>query len=94
MVIKHNTYFDGNVQSLGFESKGQPVSVGVMAAGEYQFGTDAAERMLVISGELNVLLPGSDNWQRFGPGEEFNVPANSAFDLQVPETSSYACFYG
>lgn len=93
-MIKHNTYFDGKVQSLGFESASQPISVGVMAAGEYQFGTDAAERMLVISGELKVLLPGSDNWQQFGPGEEFHVPANSTFDLQLAETSSYACFYG
>ncbi len=93
-MIKHNSYFDDNVQSLGFEGKTQPVSVGVMNVGEYRFGTEAAERMLVISGELTVLLPGSDSWQSFGAGEEFHVPANSAFDLKIAETSAYACFYG
>ena len=93
-MIKHNSYFDEKVQSLGFEGKTQPVSVGVMEAGEYRFGTEAAERMQVISGELVVLLPGSDNWQSFAVGQSFDVPANSAFDLKVPETTAYACFYG
>jgi uncharacterized protein YaiE (UPF0345 family) len=93
-VIKHNSYFDEKVQSLGFEGKAQPVSVGVMEAGEYRFGTEAAERMQVISGELIVLLPDSDNWQSFTAGQSFDVPANSAFDLKVEETSAYACFYG
>ena len=58
-MIKHNSYFDEKVQSLGFEGKTQPVSVGVMEAGEYRFGTEAAERMQVITGALVVLLPGS-----------------------------------
>lgn len=93
-MIKHNSYFDNKVQSLGFEGKTQPISVGVMEAGEYRFGTEAAELMKVISGELVVLLPGSDEWQSFTAGQEFNVPANSAFDLKVTEISAYACFYG
>lgn len=93
-MIKHNSYFDNKVQSLGFEAKSQPVSVGVMETGEYRFGTEAAERMQVISGELVVLLPGADSWQSFTAGQSFDVPANSAFDLKVEETSAYACFYG
>ncbi|MBM7422892.1 pyrimidine/purine nucleoside phosphorylase [Spongiibacter marinus] len=93
-MIKHNSYFDEKVQSLGFEGKTQPVSVGVMEAGEYRFGTEAAERMQVITGALVVLLPGSSDWQRFSAGQSFDVPANSAFDLKVEETSAYACFYG
>ena len=93
-MIKHNSYFDEKVQSLGFEGKPQPVSVGVMEAGEYRFGTEAAERMQVITGALVVLLPGSSDWQRFSAGQSFDVPANSAFDLKVEETSAYACFYG
>ncbi len=93
-MIKHNSYFDNNVQSLGFQGESQPVSVGVMAVGEYRFGTEAAERMVVTSGALTVLLPGSENWQTFTAGEEFHVPANSSFDLKIEQTSSYACFYG
>jgi uncharacterized protein YaiE (UPF0345 family) len=65
-----------------------------MEAGEYRFGTEAAERMQVITGALVVLLPGSSDWQCFSAGQSFDVPANSAFDLKVEETSAYACFYG
>ncbi len=57
-MLKINEYFDGNVKSIGFENKG-PVSVGVMEAGEYTFGTAAPERMKVIKGELTVKRPGT-----------------------------------
>ncbi|HWJ61801.1 MAG TPA: pyrimidine/purine nucleoside phosphorylase [Acidimicrobiales bacterium] len=74
MSLQHNTYFDGGVQSIGYEREGARQSVGVMAAGEYHFGTDAPERMTVVSGELVVKLPGSDDWQAFGSGTSFDVP--------------------
>lgn len=32
-----NEYFNGNVKSLGFEDKKGAVTIGVMAAGEYEF---------------------------------------------------------
>ena len=47
-MLKHNTYFDGNVQSIGFERLGRRMTAGVIAPGEYHFGTDAAERMTVV----------------------------------------------
>jgi len=58
-MIKHNEYFNGNVQSLALEGHENPVTVGVMAKGEYEFGTDAPELVRVVVGELNVKLPGS-----------------------------------
>ncbi len=93
-MIKHNTYFDGNVQSLGFATADKPASVGVMAAGEYRFGTEAPERMEVISGALTVLLPGDTEWQTFEAGQGFDVPGNSAFDLKVAVNTAYLCIYG
>ncbi len=93
MALQHNTYFDGDVQSIGFDREGARQSVGVMAAGEYHFGTDAPERMHVISGELVVQLPGSDDWLTFGPGTSFEVPGNSGFDLEVAGSTAYLCEY-
>lgn len=93
-MIKHNTYFDGAVQSLGYAGAEKPESLGVMAPGDYQFGTDAAERMEVLSGTLTVKLPGSDEWQTFSAGQGFDVPASSKFDLKVAQNTAYLCIYG
>ena len=93
MPLDHNSYFDAAVQSIGFAREGARQSVGVMDAGEYHFGTGAPERMTVVSGELVVRLPGSDEWQTFGPGQAFDVPGSSGFDLRVAGATAYLCEY-
>jgi uncharacterized protein YaiE (UPF0345 family) len=91
-MLKHNTYFEGRVQSVGFERNGQRATVGVIAAGEYHFNTAAAERMSVISGQLNARLPGAVEWQSFPAGTYFEVPANAGFDVQaVGGSAAYLC---
>ncbi|MFT7418898.1 MAG: hypothetical protein ACI9PX_000893, partial [Reinekea sp.] len=47
-MIKHNQYFSGNVQSLALTGHAKPTTIGVMAVGEYEFGTEAAELMQVV----------------------------------------------
>ena len=74
-MFKVNEYFDGTVKSIAFESKEGPATVGVMAPGEYEFGTAKREIMHVVSGALSVKLPGSDNWETFNAGDKFNVAA-------------------
>ena len=93
MALQHNSYFDDGVQSIGFERAGGRSSVGVMDIGEYHFGTDAPERMTVVQGELVVRLPGADGWQTFGPGQSFEVPGSSGFDLEVAAATAYLCEY-
>ncbi len=93
-MIEHNVYFDGNVQSLALAGHEKPATVGVMAAGEYEFGTEAAELMQVVAGELIVSLPGQEDWQSYKSGESFSVPAQSKFQLQVPIATAYLCIYG
>lgn len=93
-MIKHNSYFDGTVQSLALTGHDKPATVGVMAAGNYEFGTEAPELMQVVKGELQVQLPGSEDWQVFKDGESFNVPGNSSFSLKVPVDTAYLCIYG
>ncbi|MFV0574160.1 MAG: pyrimidine/purine nucleoside phosphorylase [Vibrio sp.] len=92
-TIKENTYFKGNVKSLGFSQKGDESSVGVMAIGEYTFGTKAPEKMTVVKGALTVKLPNTEKWQTFVAGESFDVIGNSSFDLRVETATAYLCEY-
>ncbi|MBM7035544.1 pyrimidine/purine nucleoside phosphorylase [Vibrio ulleungensis] len=92
-MIKHNTYFDGGVQSLGFTQQSDPKSVGVMMPGEYRFDTAAAEKMSVISGALTIKLEGANEWTTFADGQSFNVKENSYFDLKVEQPTAYLCEY-
>lgn len=93
MSLKHNIYFDGGVQSIAYEREGATSSVGVMAAGDFHFGTAAPERITIVQGELTVLLPGTADWRSFGAGESFDVPGDSGFDLQVAAPTAYLCEY-
>ena len=93
-MLQSNEYFDGKVKSIGFTSSSTGrASVGVMAEGEYTFGTAQPEEMTVVSGALNVLLPGETEWKVYAAGEVFNVPGNSEFHLQVAEPTSYCLLY-
>lgn len=91
-MFKHNTYFDGGVQSIGFERNGLRATVGVIASGEFHFSTGAAERMSVISGQLSVKLAGAAEWQTFAAGTYFEVAGNSGFDVRaVGGPAAYLC---
>lgn len=92
-MLQVNEYFSDNVKSIGFDNANQRATVGVMAPGEYEFGTGAPEVMVVIRGALTVLLPGSSDWQTFAAGQEFNVPGNSKFQLKVAQDTAYLCEY-
>ncbi|GAA2115724.1 pyrimidine/purine nucleoside phosphorylase [Kitasatospora saccharophila] len=92
-MLKVNEYFDGTVKSVAFTSADGPATVGVMAPGEYEFGTAAPEVMHVVSGALTVKLPGAEEWQTFSAGERFSVPGDSKFQLQVSIDTAYLCEY-
>ena len=80
-MLRHNAYFDGAVQSLGFERNGLEATVGVIDSGEFRFNTGVAERMTVVSGMVAAKLPGRD-WHLYPAGTYFEVPASSAFDVR------------
>lgn len=90
-MLKHNSYFNGAVQSIGFERNGLRATVGVIEAGEqHHFNTAAAERMTVTSGTLKARLDGS--WALYPAGTYFEVGANSGFDVQaVGGAAAYLC---
>ena len=92
-MLKTNQYFDGSVASIGLQTATLPATVGVMDIGEYTFDTNQHEVMTVISGQLTVKLPDSDDWSDFHSGDSFEVPAGKAFDLKVPVQTAYFCTY-
>lgn len=90
-MLKHNTYFEGKVQSIGFERLGRRMTAGVIAPGEYHFGTDAPERMTVTSGELWARLPGGGDWRPYPAGTVFEIAGKSGFDVRAAEPAAYLC---
>jgi len=93
-MLNVSEYFEGKVKSIGFDSASTGrASVGVMAEGEYTFGTGQPEEMTVVSGSLKVLLPEETEWRHYEPGDVFHVPGHSEFHLQVAEPSAYLCRY-
>jgi len=93
-VIKAaNIYYDGKVSSrtVKFED-GTIKSLGIMLPGEYTFGTNEAEIMEILSGELDIKLP-NEEWKTLNTPETFNVPANSSFDLKIKSVTDYCCSY-
>jgi len=92
-MLDVNEYFDGNVKSIGFQTETLRATVGVMAPGEYEFGTSRKETMTVVSGALTVRLPGSEEWLRFDAGSSFVVDAKRKFQLRVTVDTAYLCTY-
>lgn len=88
-----NEYFDGNVKSIGFKTETLPATVGVMAPGQYEFGTSQKETMTVVSGALTIQFPGTEEWKTFAHGESFEVDANVKFGVKVEVDTAYLCTY-
>ena len=92
-MFKVNEYFNGNVKSIAFNTAEGPATAGVMAKGEYEFGTSTTEIMIVTTGRLTVKLPGESDWKSFRPFGTFEIGANKKFQVRADEESSYVCFY-
>jgi uncharacterized protein YaiE (UPF0345 family) len=94
VVREANVYFGGGVTSrtLLFPD-GSRKTLGIMQPGAYEFNTAAAEVMEILSGDLDVLLPGEKGWRTVKGGQEFRVPANSKFELRVKALSDYCCSF-
>ncbi len=93
VLIQSNEYFGGNVKSLALRTTEGPATVGVMAPGEYEFGTSTVERMKIVSGKLTVKLPDSPEWKDYVDGQTFTVAAGQKFQLKVPMETAYICWY-
>jgi purine/pyrimidine-nucleoside phosphorylase len=92
-MFKTNEYFDGNVKSIAFTTAEGPATLGVMAKGEYEFGTSTLELMTVVSGSMVVLLPGETEWKEYRPFDTFRVEKDKKFKLKIAADAAYLCLY-
>lgn len=93
VVKKANIYYDGKVTSRSVEfSDGSVKTLGIMLPGDYTFGTNEAEIMEIMSGDLDIKLP-NEEWKTLHTPETFEVPANASFDLKIRTVTDYCCSY-
>ena len=92
-MFKTNEYFDGNVKSIAFEMPDGPATIGVIAAGEYSFGTSSVEYMTVTSGELMVMQPGETKWKSYKALDLFKVEKGVTFKVKAMSDATYLCLY-
>jgi uncharacterized protein YaiE (UPF0345 family) len=94
VVKQANVYFDGKVTSRTvLFPDGTKKTLGIMMSGDYEFGTAEKELMEILSGDMEILLPGSKEWRKIQGGGSFEVPAHSKFKLKVIKLTDYCCSY-
>lgn len=94
-IARANIYFDGNVIShtIVFPDSTKK-TLGAIYAGEYHFGTDAAEEMAITDGSCDVQLDGEDQFVSYAAGTAFQVPAKSGFTIRVADgICQYVCSF-
>jgi len=92
-MFKTNEYFNGKVKSIAFDTNDGPATIGVMAPGEYEFGTSTVEHMTVISGTMEVQLPSETEWRHYMPFDKFIVEKDRKFRLKIAADAAYLCLY-
>ena len=94
VVKKANVYFEGKcVSHTVILADGTRKSVGVILPATLTFNTGAAEIMETVAGSCRYRLQGAD-WATAATGEQFAVPANSSFDIEVSgEPYHYVCHF-
>jgi uncharacterized protein YaiE (UPF0345 family) len=94
VVKKANVYFDGKVVSRTvLFADGSKKTLGIMQPGDYEFSTGDAEIMEIVSGDLDVALPGVDGLRTVTSGASFNVAANTKFRMKVKTLTDYCCSF-
>ncbi len=91
MTIKHNVYFDGAVQSLGFvdDTGTTSMSAGTVLPGEYDFGkAGPKETFLITSGELTI------SGTTYKKGDTCVIETGNPILISTGVESSYTCHYG
>lgn len=94
VLKKANIFFDGKVTSRTILlADGSKKTLGVMLPGEYEFSTTEKEIMEILSGNLEIRLPGESDWKTVRTGQLFEVPPESKFALKVHDVTDYCCSY-
>lgn len=96
VVCKANIYFDGKVVShTVLFADGAKKTIGLIYPGCFTFNTGAPERMDIVSGSCRIRIRGDADWRTVEAGAGFDVPGNSAFDIEVAaDQAEYICSFG
>ena len=98
VVCKANVYFGGKVVShTVLAADGSRRTLGVVLPGSFHFETSAPERMDIVAGRCRAKLAGQAAWTNYEAGSGFDVPGDSAFDIEVAEVDGaahYVCSFG
>jgi uncharacterized protein YaiE (UPF0345 family) len=86
--MEHNVYFEGKVQSLGFQIDGLGATVGVVDPGEYDFGpARRREKIQVVIGFPTI------NGKVRGPGDQVEIEVGGEIKISVTSPVGYLCLY-
>lgn len=89
-----NVYFEGRVTSRTvWFPDGSKKTLGIALPGEYEFATALKEEMEILSGQLEIRLPGETAWQTVTAPAVFSVPAHAKFGMRVQTVVDYCCSY-
>jgi hypothetical protein len=95
VLKKSNVYFDGKcVSHTVLFDDGTRKTLGVIFPSRLTLNTAAPEVMEVVGGKCRVRLQGESDWKEYGAGQSFNVPGDSAFDIETLELMDYVCHFG
>ena len=94
-VIKQgNVFFDGKcVSHTVVLADGTKKTVGVILPSTLTFNTSAREIMEIVAGSCRVSVAGGSVTQ-YGPGQTFEVQAQSSFTIEAAEAVHYVCHFG
>jgi purine/pyrimidine-nucleoside phosphorylase len=91
--MEHNFYFDGKMQSLGFQSDKGEATVGVIEPGSYKVATDCVEQITVLSGRARVKVTDQD-WKDIKTGDTLSLPPNVEVAWEIsPPNVCYSCLF-
>ncbi len=87
--MKHNSYFDDKVQSLGFTYDGVDCTVGVIEPGEYDFGiAGRPEAITPLVGELVI------NGKNYTTTMTRFIHEGDTIKIKTDVPAAYLCRYG
>lgn len=94
VVKKANIYFDGKcVSHTVLLADGSKKTIGIIFPSTLKFNTTVAEIMELNVGKCRIRLAGATEWNTYEGGQQFEVPANSSFDIETVETLDYVCHF-
>lgn len=96
VVKQANVFFDGKCVSHSvLFPDGSRKSLGVIMPGsQLTFNVKTSEVMEITSGTCQVKVAGEAAAKTYTAGMQFNVAANSSFEIHTQEVVNYVCSFG